>query len=611
MTAHGDSSVPFSTRASAGRAAGTATVTTALILTLALQSAVPPFATDMYTPAFPRVTADLATSASLVGLTLTTFFLGMALGQLLGGPLSDQRGRRTPMIAGGLICTLGAVGCALAPSIGLLIVFRVVQGFGGGFAPMVAPVLGGTVLTLGGTWRTVFWFLVGLGLLMMITAIVFVPESLPVEQRHGGGLRLFASGLSEVLRIRLFVGYMLTAALSGLTMMAYIANSSYVLQEQKGLQPMPFALFFASTALSQILLSIVNAKIVGRHFRPRTLIGFGLTLATLAVAALTVGVFALDTPLLLTCAGFLVLMAVQAFIFGNANALAAAEAPHIAGAASAVLGVTQAVAMATSAPLASSGGAATAVPMIWVMIIGVAGSLFAYLVLARPSADRTIEPSLTGGGVPVAHQYLVVANRTLGGQELLDAIRDRMSRGPAEFWVLVPATPTTHLVNDFNALSCAFPVDPDVLPGAADVRTRDQAIAEAKSNLDTEFAIRRDHPLNVAAGYLPLARLGSPTSCPRQNQCSADGHHFPKQRRPTIPSAGRRRDALSKYTFQGRTGVARQISRICSASCPSGSALPSAERAIVPRKGGTYLEPSSVRSAARLIETDQPKVVRQ
>ena len=114
----------------------------------------------------------------------------------------------------------------------------------------------------------------------------------------------------------------------------------------KGLQPMPFALFFASTALAQVLLSIVNARIVGR-FRPRTLIGFGLTLASLAVAALTVGVFALDTPLLLTCAGFLVLMAVQAFIFGNASALAAGQARHVAGAASAVLGVAQAVAMAT------------------------------------------------------------------------------------------------------------------------------------------------------------------------------------------------------------------------------------------------------------------------
>ena len=388
------------------------------MLTLALQSAVPPFATDMYTPAFPRVTADLATSASLVGLTLTTFFLGMALGQLLGGPLSDQRGRRIPMIVGGVICTLGAIGCALAPSIWVLIVFRVVQGFGGGLAavvaravvvdvakgdllarvmsimmalgglaPMVAPVFGGAVLTLGGTWRTVFWCLVGFGLLMTITAIVFVPESLPLERRHGGGLRQFATGLSEVLRIRVYVGYMLTAALSGFTMMAYIANSSYVLQEMKGVAPMPFALFFASTALAQILLSIVNAKIVGR-FRPRTLIGFGLALATVAVAALTVGVFALETPLLLTCGGFLILMAVQAFIFGNASALAADQARHVAGAASAVLGVAQAVAMAVAAPLASSGGATTAVPMIWVMIVGIVGSLFSFLVLARARSNQ-------------------------------------------------------------------------------------------------------------------------------------------------------------------------------------------------------------------------------
>ena len=298
--------------------AAAAAVSTSLVLTLALQSAVPPFATDMYTPAFPEVTADLATSASLVGLTLTTFFLGMALGQLLGGPMSDQRGRRMPIIAGALICTLGAVGCVFAPSIEWLIIFRVVQGFGGGvatvvaravvvdvahgdvlakvmsimmalggLAPMVAPVVGGAVLTLGGTWRTVFWILVGFGLLMVITAIVFVPESLPAERRHGGGLRQFASGLSQVVRIRVFVGYALTAALSGFTMMAYIANSSYVLQEQKGLAPMPFALFFAATALAQVLLSILNAELVGR-FRPRNLIGFGLTLSTLAVAGLTV-----------------------------------------------------------------------------------------------------------------------------------------------------------------------------------------------------------------------------------------------------------------------------------------------------------------------------------
>jgi hypothetical protein len=96
----------------------------------------------------------------------------------------------------------------------------------------------------------------------------------------------------------------------------------------------------------------------------------------------------LNTPLILTCAGFLVLMSVQGFIFGNASALAAAQTPQIAGAASAVLGVAQAVAMATSAPIASSGGASTAVPMISVMIVGIAGSLFSYLVLARRRSNR-------------------------------------------------------------------------------------------------------------------------------------------------------------------------------------------------------------------------------
>ena len=396
-------------------------MSTSLVLTLALQSAVPPFATDTYTPAFPRVTAELATSASLVGLTLTTFFLGLALGQLLGGPLSDQRGRRLPLIAGGLVCTLGAVGCALATSIGFLIAFRVLQGFGGGvaavvaravvvdvargdvlakvmslmmalggLAPMVAPVLGGAILTFGGSWRTVFWVLVGFGLAMMITAVAFVPESLPPERRHAGGLRQFASGLGEVIKIRLFVGYTLTAALSGFTMMAYIANSSYVLQVQKGVHPMPFALFFASTALAQILLSVLNAKIVGR-FRPRTLIGFGLAMSAAAVTVLAIGVFALGTPLLLTCTGFVVLMAVQAFIFGNSSALAVGQATHVAGAASAVLGVVQAIALAISAPLASSGGGQTAAPMIWVMLIGVTGSLACFLVVARTRPEPTVD----------------------------------------------------------------------------------------------------------------------------------------------------------------------------------------------------------------------------
>ena len=131
----------------------------------------------------------------------------------------------------------------------------------GGLAPMVAPVLAGRCSPSAEPGEPFFGSWSG-SLLMMIIAIVFVPESLPRERRHGGGLRQFASGLSQVLRIRLYVGYMLTAALSGATMMAYIANSSYVLQEQKGLAFAVRAVLLASTALAQILLSVLNAKIV-------------------------------------------------------------------------------------------------------------------------------------------------------------------------------------------------------------------------------------------------------------------------------------------------------------------------------------------------------------
>ena len=114
-----------------------AAVTAGLIAALAVQNAVPPFATDMYSPAFPQVTADLATSATAVGLTLTAFFIGMGLGQVAGGTISDQQGRRVPVIVGGVLCSLGALVCVFAPNIGVLVAGRLLQGFGGGVAAVV------------------------------------------------------------------------------------------------------------------------------------------------------------------------------------------------------------------------------------------------------------------------------------------------------------------------------------------------------------------------------------------------------------------------------------------------------------------------------------------
>lgn len=387
-------------------------VTALLIGTIAIQTAVPPFATDMYTPAIPVVTTALGTTAALVGLTLTTFFLGFGLGQLIGGPWSDSRGRRTPIIVGGIICALGAIACSVSPTIWVLIAARVVQGVGGGIAaataravivdvargpqlakvmsvmqaigglaPMVAPVVGALVFTLAG-WRMVFWTLAGFGLLMVVTSSFFIPETLECEHRHAGGFRQSIGGIAEVVRIKPFLAYMLISTFSGFGMMAYVSNSSYVLQVQKGMHPIQFSLFFAGTALTQVMLSIVNARLVGR-VRPVRLIVIGLSSSAVAVLALTVGVLFLGTPLILTCAGFVVLMASQALVFGNAGALAASKATHIAGSAAAVQGVAQSLAGALSAPLATAGGGTTALPMVVVMLAGVSLSIVSLTIATR------------------------------------------------------------------------------------------------------------------------------------------------------------------------------------------------------------------------------------
>jgi len=285
-----------------------AAVTAGLIAALAVQNAVPPFATDMYSPAFPQVTADLATSATAVGLTLTAFFIGMGLGQVAGGTISDQQGRRVPVIVGGVLCSLGALVCVFAPNIGVLVAGRLLQGFGGGvaavvgravlvdlahgdrlasvmsilmavsaLAPMIAPVVGGAVLSVA-TWRTVFWCLVGFGLFMTAMAAALVPESLPPERRQDGGRGRFAAGARDLVGHRRYLGYMLTSSFSGFAMFAYISSSSFVLQEIEGLSPMAFSVFFACTAGCQMLLSLLNARLV-RRAGPRRLIALGLSIS--------------------------------------------------------------------------------------------------------------------------------------------------------------------------------------------------------------------------------------------------------------------------------------------------------------------------------------------
>lgn len=344
-------------------------LTVALLITLAVQNAVPPMATDMYSAAFPQITADLATNSTMLGFTLTTFFVGYATGQVLGGAISDQIGRRRPIIAGGIIALVGSMICVFTPNIWVLLVGRVFQGLGGGvassvarailvdvahgktlaramsliqaivgFAPMLAPVLGAFIITHA-TWRVVFWALAA------------------------------------------FVGFMLTNAFSSFCMFGYISNATYVLQGPLGLSPMAFAWVFAFNALLSTGFALVNVRLIS-HFTPRTLIVTGLTIAATGVVTLAISTFLLDLPLILTCVGFALIMTATAFIFGNSGAQAMSEAREHAGTASSVMGVFQSIANGIAAPLATSGGD-SAVPMVLVMIVGSAGAWFAFWVIAR------------------------------------------------------------------------------------------------------------------------------------------------------------------------------------------------------------------------------------
>lgn len=395
-----------------GRGAGAgARLTLTLITALTLQGATPALAIDMYTPAFPEVTRQLSTSGSLVGLTLAGFSVGMGLGQLFGGPVSDQRGRRVPLLLGALICMVAAAGCALAPSIGVLITCRVLQGIGGGvagvvgraividlasgarlarvmsimtgfagLAPVVAPVLGAGVLSFGGSWRTVFWLLTGFALVTLVAAALFVPESLAVDRRRPGGIRQFAAGMSEALRVREFVGYLLVTAFSGGLLFAYVSTAAYVLELINGLSPAQFAAFFASNALLQVAWSFTNAAVVGRA-SPQRVVAAGLAISGVGVAVLSVGTFFFSAPVVVMCTGFVVMMSGLPFISSNANALASSAAGHVAGSASALLGVAFSIAASVSAPLASAGSGSTAVPMVTVMICGIAGAAVSFLVV--------------------------------------------------------------------------------------------------------------------------------------------------------------------------------------------------------------------------------------
>jgi DHA1 family bicyclomycin/chloramphenicol resistance-like MFS transporter len=392
-------------------------LTTALVATVVFLTAIAPLATDMYVPAFPQVAADLAATATQVQLTLTTFFVGMALGQLIGGPVSDQRGRRSLLLAAVAVMAAASVMCALAPAITVMMAARFVQGFAGGWAmvigravivdlatgtrlvrvlnviagvggiaPIVGPMIGAVILQLS-HWRVSFWTVAALGVIMAVAVLVAVPETLPPERRHSGGLRTFAVAGRQVLRNRNYVGYLVVAGSAMGALFAYVATSAFVLQSMNGLSPIAYSVDFAANAAGMTIAALLAARLAGR-VATRTVILVGQIAALAAGLGMLIGAIWFHTPLAVAIVCFFVLMTAQGLIGPNGGALASAAVPDHPGTGSAVLGFVQWVAAGTIAPIAGLGGEHTAVPMALLMIAGAAASMLGLLILARPAAPH-------------------------------------------------------------------------------------------------------------------------------------------------------------------------------------------------------------------------------
>jgi DHA1 family bicyclomycin/chloramphenicol resistance-like MFS transporter len=378
---------------------------------LALLTAVAPLSIDMYLPAFPAMADEFGTTASAIQLTLTTFMVGLALGQLFIGPMSDRFGRRPLMLAGTLVCVGAGVACALAPSIELLTAFRFLQGFSGaagvvlsravisdrargataaryfsimmiinGAAPVVAPLIGGSLMGLIG-WRGVFWILTGLAVAMFLGVSLVLAETHPREHRTTGGLTAMLRDAASVFRNRSYIGYTLTFAFGFTVMFSYIAASPFVLQNVLGLSTIAYSFAFAANAFGLVAMNAINAKIVGR-FGQRRLLHLGVSLlvlfSTLLVIDAVWGPAAWATLLLLWCA-----VTSLGLVVANATALALDEVRHVAGSGSAVLGAMQFGLAAVVAPLVGIAGDHTAIPMAIAMVTSALIAASALVLLTR------------------------------------------------------------------------------------------------------------------------------------------------------------------------------------------------------------------------------------
>ncbi|WP_241492673.1 multidrug effflux MFS transporter [Exiguobacterium indicum] len=386
-----------------------------LILILGSLAALGPLSIDMYLPAFPDMSRSFDASASLIQLSLTACMLGMALGQLIVGPLSDVRGRKRPLMFALLAYLLASLACAMAPTIEVLIALRFIQGAAGasgivisraivrdlfdgpeltrffaalslvnGTAPILAPVIGGQLLRFG-DWHFVFYLLAILSTVMLLAVALRLPETLPLDRRVEGNLTTTLKTFGRLLTDRVFIGYAFAQAFVMGAMFAYISGSPFVLQNIYGASPQQFSFLFGLNGIGIILAAQIAGRLAGRVDSER-LMRISLTIVASASIVLFLALTLTEQLIFVMIPLFFVVSSVG-LISTLGFTLAMQNYGATAGSASALLGLLPMLVGSLVSPLVGIMGEQSAVPMgLIIMTLDCLALILYYgLIVRRPN----------------------------------------------------------------------------------------------------------------------------------------------------------------------------------------------------------------------------------
>ncbi|HEY1844867.1 MAG TPA: Bcr/CflA family multidrug efflux MFS transporter [Buttiauxella sp.] len=383
-----------------------------IVVILGLLAMLMPLSIDMYLPALPVIASEFAVPAGSAQMTLSTYILGFAIGQLFYGPMADSIGRKPVVLGGTLVFAAAAIACALSQTIDHLIFMRFLHGLSAAaasvvinalmrdiypkeefsrmmsfvmlittIAPLIAPMVGGAVLVWF-SWHAIFWILALAALLASAMIFFLIHETLPVERRQKFHLRTTIGNFATLFRHKRVLSYMLASGFSFAGMFSFLSAGPFVYIELNHVAPQHFGYYFALNIVFLFIMTIINSRFVRRvgalnMFRAGLYVQFAMAIWLVISSQFDFGFWAL----VLGVAAF---VGCVSMVSSNAMAVILDEFPHMAGTASSLAGTFRFGIGALTGALLSIATFNTAWPMIWSIAVCATCSILFYLYASRP-----------------------------------------------------------------------------------------------------------------------------------------------------------------------------------------------------------------------------------